>query len=55
MAVLGLLRKWRPVTPAIVAGVTDHVWTMAELLSSRVPVRFLDRLTEIEHLFPKLG
>jgi IS1 family transposase len=50
----GSLRKWLPVTPAMAAGITDHVWTMAELLSYRVPVKFLDQLTEIEHLFPKL-
>lgn len=50
----GSPRKWRPVTPAMAAGITDHVWTMTELLSYRVPVKFLDRLQEIEHLFPEL-
>ena len=30
----GSLRKWRPVTPAMAAGMTDHVWTTAELLTN---------------------
>jgi transposase-like protein len=30
-------RKWRGRTPAMAAGLTDHRWTMAELLSHRVP------------------
>ncbi len=51
----GSPRKWRPVTPAMAAGMTDHVWTTTELLSYRVPVEFLERLNEIEHLFPKLN
>jgi len=33
----GSRRKWKPVTPAMAAGLTDHVWTMNELLSFRVP------------------
>ena len=41
-------------TPAMAAGLTDHIWTTAELLSYRVPATFLDRLHEIEHLFPSL-
>lgn len=35
----GSPKKWRPVTPAIAAGFTDHVWTIDELLSFRVPPR----------------
>jgi hypothetical protein len=35
----GSPKKWRPVTPAMAAGLTDHVWTMDELLSFRVPPR----------------
>ena len=50
----GSPRRWRPVTPAMAAGITDHVWTTTELLSYRVPVQFLDQLTEIERLFPLL-
>jgi len=50
----GSLRTWRPVTPAMAAGLTDHVWTTGELLAYRVPVEFLDQLRTIEHLFPKM-
>jgi IS1 family transposase/transposase-like protein len=48
----GSPRKWRPVTPAMAAGLTDHVWTTRELLGYRVPATFLDQLSTIEHLFP---
>jgi hypothetical protein len=50
----GTPRKWAPVTPAMAAGITDHVWTTTELLSYRVPVQFLDNLTEIKPLFALL-
>jgi IS1 family transposase len=30
-------KKWKPITPAMAAGLTDHVWSMDELLSFRVP------------------
>ena len=30
-------KKWQTRTPAMAAGVTDHVLTMQELLSIRVP------------------
>jgi transposase-like protein len=30
-------RRWRGRTPAMAAGLTDHRWTMSELLSHRVP------------------
>jgi IS1 family transposase len=50
----GSPRKWRPVTPAMAAGITDHVWSTAELLSYRVPAPFLDSLSALEHLFPAL-
>src|SRR5262249_40842926 len=49
----GSSRKWRSVTPAMAAGITDHVWTTHELLAYRVPVEFLDQLHTIEHLFPQ--
>ena len=45
----GSPRKWRAVTPAMAAGMTDHVWTTAELLSYRVPAPFLDTLDAIKH------
>jgi IS1 family transposase len=33
----GLARLWRPCTPAMAAGVTDHVWSLQEVLLYRVP------------------
>jgi len=33
----GLVKKWRPCTPAMAAGLTDHVWTLREVLRFRVP------------------
>ena len=42
------------VAPQMAAGMTDHVWTTAELLGYRVPARFLDTLDAIQHLFPAL-
>jgi len=33
----GSARVWRPCTPAMVAGLTDHVWTLKEVLLYRVP------------------
>jgi IS1 family transposase len=37
----GSRKKWQPVTPAMAARLTDHVWTMDELLSFRVPPKHL--------------
>jgi hypothetical protein len=34
-------KKWNQVTPAMAAGLTDHIWTMDELLSFRVPPKQL--------------
>lgn len=47
----GSLMRWKPVTPAMAAGITDHVWTIPELLSYRVPVDFLDALPTCKPLF----
>ena len=33
----GSARLWRPCTPAMAAGLTDHVWTLREVLQFRVP------------------
>jgi len=30
-------KKWKQVTPAMAAGLTDHIWTIHELLSFRIP------------------
>lgn len=48
----GSLRQWQPVTPAMEAGLTDHVWTTAELLGYRVPADFLDQLDKMADIFP---
>ena len=33
----GSAKVWRPCTPAMAAGLTDHVWTLKEVLLDRVP------------------
>ena len=33
----GSAKQWRPQTPAMAAGLTDHVWTLREVLLFRVP------------------
>jgi IS1 family transposase len=33
----GSAKTWRPQTPAMAAGLTDHVWTLREVLLYRVP------------------
>src|SRR5215471_8907660 len=33
----GSAKRWRPCTPAMAAGLTDHVWTLQEVLLYRVP------------------
>jgi IS1 family transposase len=33
----GSARQWQPRTPAMAAGLTDHVWTLREVLLCRVP------------------
>ena len=33
----GSAKQWRPCTPAMAAGLTDHVWSLKEVLLSRVP------------------
>jgi IS1 family transposase len=33
----GSAKGWRPCTPAMAAGLTDHVWTLREVLLFRVP------------------
>jgi hypothetical protein len=34
----GSAKKWRLQTPAMTAGLTDHVWTLREVLLYRVPL-----------------
>jgi hypothetical protein len=33
----GSAKRWRPCTPAMAAGLTEHVWTLQEVLLYRVP------------------
>jgi IS1 family transposase len=33
----GSAKRWRPCTPAMAAGLTDHIWTLREVLLFRVP------------------
>jgi len=33
----GSAKQWRPCTPAMAAGLTDHVWTLREVLRFRGP------------------
>jgi IS1 family transposase len=33
----GSVKLWRPCTPAMAAGLTDHVWSLTEVLGYRVP------------------
>jgi len=49
----GSPRTWRPVTPVMAAGLSDHVWMTRELLAYRVLGEFLDQLHTIGHLFPE--
>jgi IS1 family transposase len=42
----GSPRRWQPRTPAMAAGLTDHVWTTDKLLSYRVPAPFIDQLDQ---------
>jgi hypothetical protein len=32
----GVLKRWQPRTPAMAAGVTDHIWSLREVLFYRV-------------------
>jgi hypothetical protein len=34
----GSAKLWRPCTPAMAAGLTDHVWTLCRVLRFRVPL-----------------
>jgi IS1 family transposase len=44
----GSPKKWQPVTPAMAAGMTDHVWSMEDLLSYRVPPDFRCKLEQAD-------
>jgi hypothetical protein len=44
----GSPKKWREVTPMMAAGVTDHVWTLQELLTYRVPPQAPEHIVSID-------
>ena len=48
----GSPRRWRPMTPAMAAGITDHLWTVRELLSYRVSPLYWQEQPLLEKLFP---
>lgn len=48
----GSPQKWKQVSPAMAAGMTDHIWSTSELLGYRVSANFLDSLDTLSHLFP---
>jgi transposase-like protein/IS1 family transposase len=50
----GTPRIWKPITPAMAAGITNHVWSTSELLSYRVPAEFLDQFSKCKPLFTLL-
>jgi IS1 family transposase len=33
----GSVKRWQPCTPAMAAGLTDHIWSLREVLSFRIP------------------
>ena len=47
----GQPRTWRPVTLAMAAGLTDHVWTTGKLLAYRVPVGSLTNCMQSNTIF----
>ena len=48
----GSPRRWCPITPAMAAGLTDHIWTTQELLSYRVSPLYWTEHPHLEKLFP---
>jgi IS1 family transposase len=48
----GSEKRYSAVTPAMAAGLTNHVWSTSELLSYRVPVDFLNTIAQLKSLFP---
>jgi len=49
----GSRRRWQQRTPAMAAGITDHIWSTSELLSYRVPAPFIDKLLQLEYLLSR--
>jgi IS1 family transposase len=51
----GSPRRWRPATPAMAAGITDHLWTVRELLSYRVSPLYWQEQPLLEKTVPQLA
>ena len=49
----GSAKMWRPCTPAMAAGLTDHVWSLKEVLLYRVPPwpqpQTIEELVPVDH------
>lgn len=50
----GSKKKWKPVTPAMAAGITDHVWNIKELLSYRIYPYQIKDMEKIKSIFPSI-
>ena len=37
LSATGSIKRWRQQTPAMAAGLTDHIWSLREVLRYRVP------------------
>lgn len=35
-----VLQRWQPRTPAVAAGLTDHIWSLRELMSKRIFINY---------------
>jgi IS1 family transposase len=49
----GSEKRYAAMTPAMAAGLTDHIWSTSELLSYRVPVDFMSVIAQLRSLFPE--
>ena len=50
----GSKKIWEPVTPAMAAGITDHVWSIRELLSYRIYPYQMREGEKIKSIFPSI-
>lgn len=51
----GSQKIWQPITPAMEAKITDHVWDVRELLSYRIYPYQIEYASKHENLFPPLS
>ena len=50
----GSKKTWEPVTPAMAAGITDHIWGTRELLSYRIYPDQIKNVEKMKSLFPNI-